>query len=82
MNKESKIEKVDLIEQESKDIYKDIESIERLIAIQNVPINGTKISKMTNDSYAELSKQADERIRQSNIVSSEDQKQMKLTRFK
>lgn len=49
--------------------------------IVNPIIDTKKIEKMTNDKYDELSKKADEKIRTNRIISSEDKKQIKLTKF-
>lgn len=77
----SKIEKVDLAEQETKDIEKAIESIERLKKYQ-MNINPKRIDKMTGPLYEELSEKADKKIDKDNRTSSEDLKTLKLTRFR
>ena len=40
-----------------------------------------KVEKLTNEEYDELSQKADEKIRKNNMVSSEEQEQIKLTKF-
>lgn len=47
----------------------------------SVSINARKVDKLTNEKYDELSKKADENIRKNNIISSEDQKEIKFTKF-
>lgn len=47
----------------------------------SVSINARKVDKLTNEKYDELSKKADENIRKNNIVNSENQKEIRFTKF-